>query len=563
MKRNERTFESRNRRAPLAFLTMNALVAAACTSPTTLRFSESGRESAPSAQCTGALDPGASPMRRLTNLEYNNTVRDLLGETGRPADAFPPDVQLNGFNNQSTVQNVGPELAELYFTTAEVLAARAVANYLPQFNTICDPAVSGPAACGAQFISTFGRRAFRRPLTNEESARLKAVLDAGFAAGGYGTGIEWVIAAMLQSSAFLYRPEFGDSAQAAPGVVGLGDFELASRLSYFIWGSMPDEALLEAASRGELKTREGLQAQARRLLADIRARLTVADFHDQWLLLHKLPGLAKDPARFPAFTSELRDQFRTEALLFTDHVFFQDGKFDSYFEGKYSFLNESLAAFYGFPGAVTGTSFQRVELTSQPRKGLLTLGGLLALTSTASATSPTQRGKLIRTQLLCHSIPPPPAEVDNTPPLATDFNTTRERYLIHAQNEKCMACHSLIDPIGFGLENFDAIGQWRTQENGFAIDNTGEIRSTRNTNAKFAGADELASIVASSEDARRCITVQWFRYGYGRNTAPEDECALEGVQKEFAASGYDMKSLVLSLIGSQTFRYRRAVKAGE
>ncbi|WP_437727915.1 DUF1592 domain-containing protein [Sorangium sp. So ce861] len=508
------------------------------------------------------IRPGASPLRRMTRFEYNNTIRDLLGDDSAPADAFVVEEEALGFNNQAAALGVTPLLAEQLMKASEAIAARA-ARDLERLLEGCDPAVQGPEVCADELIARFGKRAFRRPLTPAEGERFARLFAWGSAEHGFSTGVELVIQAMLQSPHFLYRVELGMPDPVGEGVVPLSDHEIASRLSYLLWGSMPDDALFAAADAGELRTAEQIAAHARRLLDDPRARAAVANFHAQWLQLSNIDTLTKDPAVYPSFDAGLPALLRAETEAFLEHVVFDDAAGDvaTLLTAPYSLMNAELRAFYGLPAGPAGApdALAIVPLDPSQRAGFLTHASLLSVLAKPNQSSPVLRGKFVRERLLCQILPPPPPDVDIQPPDVREGIPTRRRFEQHAADPSCSGCHKLMDPIGFGFERYDGIGLYREADQGVPIDASGEIGGTGGADGPFDGAVELAHRLAQSDGVRQCVATQWFRFGYGRAEQAEDECSMTQIQAAFAESGYNIKALLVALTQTDAFRYRRAL----
>ncbi|MFT3770257.1 MAG: DUF1592 domain-containing protein [Minicystis sp.] len=516
----------------------------------------------PLACDSAAIYPGDAPARRMTRFEYNNTVRDLLGATGSPADAFPADEVAGIFNNQASALVVTELLAEGYMNAAESVAGTAVQDLSKLVG--CDPQASGADVCGAQFIDSFGQRAFRRPLDTDGRALLQSVFDAALAKWDYPTAIRLVIETALQSPRFLYRLEFGMPSPNADGVVKLDDYEVASRLSYLLWGSMPDDALFAAAAKGELSKPEQVAEQARRMLADPRARDTIANFHEQWLGLVNLPKVDKDTNVFPQYNAALKDTWKAETLAFVNDVIFDgDGDVATLLSAPYTMMNADVAAFYGMSDGPTGAAFERVDLDPAQRAGLLTQPSILAVNAHADQTSPVHRGKFVRERLLCEPISPPPPNVNAVPPPVDPNATTRERFAQHSTDPACAGCHKLMDPVGFGFENYDGVGLWRDEDQGIPVDASGEVVGSKDSNGKFVGAVELAQRLAKSEEVRACVVKQWFRYGHGRPDTKDDACTMAQLQQAFSAAKYDVKELMVALTQTDAFLYRKRVQAGQ
>ncbi|MCA9538113.1 MAG: DUF1592 domain-containing protein [Myxococcales bacterium] len=522
--------------------------------------------------CSGPIQPGPAPLRRLTRVEYDNTVSQLLSDTSRPARAFPPDEEAGGFDNQAAAQSVSPLLAENYLNAAETLAARTAERRLPTLAGC--PAPSDAATCEASvrvFIQSFGLRAWRRPLAADEIQECLDLFDQGAALGegdfDARAGFELMLAAMLQSPHFLYRVEFGDGEQvpdAAPDVTALTDYEIATRLSYFFWNTMPDEGLFEAAARGELHTAEQIEAQARRLLATPRAREAVKTFHRQWLGLDEIEHIkafGKNPEIYPDYDETLLPLLQEEAERFIEHVIFDgEGTMSALFTAPYSMMNRRLAEWYGVSGP-EGDDFEEVDLDPAIYSGFLSQAGLLALHSKPDRSSPIHRGLFVRKRLLCQ-IPPPPPDIVPEAPLVDETQTTRQQFAQHKTDPLCAGCHRMIDEIGFGFESFDGLGRYRETEWGLPIDDTGNMFETVDIDGPFDGVVGLGERLAGSEQVRDCVVRQWFRFGQGRVETVDDACTLATLRSTFEDSGRDIRELLVTLPQTDAFRYRRVVVPG-
>jgi len=516
--------------------------------------SDGSTATATQAACA-TRDPGPSPIRRLTRFEYDNTIRDLLGDDSHPSAAFPPDETAEGFDNNAAVLGVTDLLAEQYLDASEAIAGRAVAS-ADVMGRIA-PCATTDDACARSFIQGFGRRAWRRPLTDAEVDRL-ALVFADAAPDGFPAAAQAVIEVLLQSPQFLYRVEFGVPADDRPGWIKLTPWETASRLSYLMWGSMPDDALLDRADAGGLASADDVASEARRMLADPRARPVVANFHRQWLELDKLTDLEKDKTIYPDWQDDLPALMETEVNQLVDAIIWDgDGKVSTLLTAPFTFVNGRLASFYGIAGP-TGQAFQRVELDPYQRAGFLTQGAFLATHAKPNQTSPVHRGKFVRQQLLCTVPPPPPANLQIQPPSLNPRLTTRERFAQHSEDPFCAGCHKLMDPIGLGFESFDGIGRFRTTEQGMPIDDSGELIAT-DVDGTFTGAAALGQRLAASADVQACVVTQWFRFGYGRAEDPVgDACSLATLNQTFAAAGGNVRELLIALTQTDAFLYRRA-----
>jgi hypothetical protein len=504
------------------------------------------------------INPGPSLVRRLNRFEYNNTVRDLLGDTTAPANTFPEESKTKlGLDNNASSLTVSPVLIEQYELAAENLASAAIAKMSTLLG--CDPIAAGEEACGKSFISSFGQKAFRRPLAADESARLWSVLDAGRQSLDFATGVSMVIQTILQSPAFLYRVEFGSPPTNGQVAVRLTSWEMATRLSYLVWQTMPDDQLTQAAQQDALTKDDAIAAQVTRMLADPRARTMVAHFHDMWLHLQRFNTLEKDPTVFPKFSPEIAGLMSQETHQFLDHLVWDgEGDVTTMFTAPYTYLNAKLASYYGL--TAPGDTFSKVAIDPSLRLGLLSQGGLLATMDKQNQTGPVQRGKFIREQLLCMEMPPPPPNVPKAPDLSPTLST-RERFTQHRADPSCSTCHSLMDQMSLSLENFDGAGQYRTLENGKPIDVSGEILSA-DVPGVFNGATGLAQKLGASNVVKSCVSKAWFQYVYGRPQADADACTQATVDQKFKASGYKIKDLILALTQTDAFRYRNSIPAG-
>jgi hypothetical protein len=500
-------------------------------------------------------------LRRLTRFEYANTVRDVLGVDPSASEALPPDEITNGFDNNANVLTVSSLHAEKYVLVSEELAKLAVQNLTAP--TTCDSALSGEEACALEIAKSVGRRAFRRPLTAADEQLLLAAYAAGRDGGTYAEGIEVMIRAILQSSHFLYRLETTTPTDATAALVPLSPFELATRLSYLIWASAPDDALLDAAERGELATREQVGTRARAMLDDPRARGAVGHFFRQWTGTTRLDITSKSSTMFPAFTDELREAMRAELPAFVEHVIWSaDHNLRTLFTAPIAFVNAPLAQLYGVT-APAGTAPALVDLPAEHgRAGILTQAGFLSVQAHPDQTSPVLRGKFVRTMVLCDPPEPPPPDVNVSVPSIDQGGTARERFSAHLTTGAiCMGCHLNMDPIGLTFENFDAIGQWRATDAGRPIDVSGEVFNVTDPalQGAFSGVQALAEKLANSDHVRDCVATQWFRFAAGRQEAQADSCSLGTFQEALAASDGDLIELIVGMTQIDSFWYRSPV----
>ncbi len=496
-------------------------------------------------ECT-SREIGATRARLLTRFEYDNTVRDLLGDQTHPAAGFPAENRILAFDNDGRTHTVNPLLVEQYQTAAESIALRAAARDFDQLLP-CSPS-NGALACGLRFVDDFLPRAFRGPVSDHEAAPYDELIKTGLQIGTFETAIGMVIEAALQSPRFLYRMETTAPSDRA---VLATPYEMASRLSYFLWGSMPDEELLAAAKRGSLADPAEVEAQARRMLADPRAHDSIVHFFMQWLDLEGLDTLPKDQGVFPEFTPSMRRSWVWSIQRYLEHVVFEQGTVETLLTEPIVYVDDVLAPLYG----------DRIDPTR--RAGLLTQPALLAKLSHPDQTSPIRRGVFVRERILCELLPSPPNNVDTTPPDPDPNATTRERFAEHTSNPTCRGCHGLIDPIGFGFEQYDALGRFREVENGIPIDASGELTATRDPSIQgpFVGAIELSRQLAASSEVKGCLVTQLFRFAMGRAETKKDACSIERMGGTLDASGGRIDELVVAATLTDAFRMKQTEEA--
>lgn len=450
-------------------------------------------------------DCGDEPLpRRLWRLDhdqYERTVLDLLGVSTDYGDHFAADTTEDGYRNDADALVVSGLLADQYRGAAEDLASVAdIGGMLG-----CTPAEGNMTQCAAEFIEDFGSRAFRRPITEDE-VETYLLLWADIAADdGFFEGLRWVVAGMLQSPHFLYRMELGQA--DGSDTFELTDWEIASELSYLFWGTMPDDALFDAAAAGMLRTPEHIEAQVDRMMADDRALESTAQFVDAWLQLDRIESIAR-----VGWSGELK-QAMTEQTHETVKDLARTGEpLSELMLSPTTYLPAALASHYG-----TDTSGW-VEQDGETYGGLLTHGSLLTVYALGEASSPVHRGVAVRERMLCEELPPPPPNLDTSPPAADAGGTTRQKYEVHSSLPECASCHSLIDPIGFGFEHYDHLGRWRTEEVGQPIDASGDLDGL-----PFIGAPELSELLTDDPRFRACFVESWRRWGFGDHACAEDE----------------------------------------
>ncbi|HVR20686.1 MAG TPA: DUF1592 domain-containing protein [Polyangiaceae bacterium] len=496
-------------------------------------------------------------VARLTHNQYQNTIVELFGITDRPTDAFAPDAS-NGFSFDTSVDyRVDGRLGGQYRTAAEELAARVVAE--PNIFSRVVPCTTTDAACQGQFIASFGERAFRRPLFAAETTRFTALFAQGptLVASGdaFRDGVRLVVEAMLQSPQFLYRTELS-STVGADGLVALDDWEIASRLSYLAWDSMPDAALFTAARQGMLHTPEQVSAAAARILAEPRALTKMVSFHEQAWRFSEYSRISPDRVAYPNAPANLVDLIYPATTRFVEDVVQGGGGLTELLTAPYAYADSALAPLYG--KSVSG-GLARIELDPTVRKGLLMQVGHLASHAYAVKTDPIHRGLFVLRDVLCRTIPDPPAGASMTPlpPTTEPIETTREEISLLTGQDACIGCHTEINAPGFAFEGFDATGQIRTMEGGVAVDTTGELELDTGP-LTFRNAVELVDGLAASGEAQGCYVAKWLEFSYGRQFAPSDQA----VRAELAAQPLGARTIATRITATPAFLLRAPNEVG-
>jgi len=502
-------------------------------------------------------DPGRVTLHRLNRVEYNNTVRDLLGTTRAPADDFPIDDRGNGFDNIADVLTLSPLHIDNYYTAAVALVDEALTTASQRSKLVTCDLVAQGAACARTVLEAFVPLAWRRPVvTTEVDALMASVTLATTQSDAVEQGLKNALRTVLMSPNFIFRVENDPSPTSSTGHP-LGQYEIASRLSYFLWSSMPDADLFAAAKAGALGQTGSLQTQVTRMLASPRAAALSDNFAGQWLYTRQIADTTPDPKLYPAFDDSLRAAMKLEMDAMFREVVVNGMAADKLLTADFTFANDRLAKHYGLPAVGSATPV-KVSLTGTARGGILSQGGFLTVTSHQNRTSPTVRGKWIMNQLLCLTVPPPPPDVDTSIDPTKVMGTLRQQLEAHRANPACAACHKQMDPIGLGLENYDAIGTHRTTDNGLPIDSSGELPDGR----QFNGAQQLSTLVASDINFGRCLAEQLYTYALGR--APDtataghmDPAVLYAIAQSFRGNSYNFKDLVTQIATSPTFLNRR------
>ncbi len=502
-------------------------------------------------------DSGTRALRRLNRVEYNNTVHDLLGTALRPADKLPEDETVDGFDTVGE----GLSLSLQHLEVLEQAATQLVDELysLPAGDArratvlACQLQVGAEAACARQILSSFARRAFRRSVTEAEIANWLAFVDKAVSSGNsYEEGLKAALSSILLSPHFLYMVEKGQSGGAG-GVVRLNHHELATRLSYFLWSTMPDATLFAAADAEALAGAPSkLAAEMQRMLMDPKAEALTDNFVGQWLTLRRLALDEPDKKTFPNFEPSIKDAAARETELFFGELIKQNSPVESLLTADFTFVDGALGKHYGI--AVSGTGFERVSLSTTARLGILTQASFLIANSHPAFTSPTKRGAWVLEQLLCEAPPPPPPDVMTQLAAPAEGESVRDKLAAHRANPSCAACHALMDPIGLGLENFDAIGVYHATENGKPVDASGVLRGT-----SFSGARELATLLGSDARLAGCFAQQLLTYAVGRpfSTVEGRSTASTLVQDERAAGRQGVSDLIRAVALSEPFQTLR------
>ncbi len=490
---------------------------------------------------------GPTMLRRLTNIEYRNTVQSLLGSPGTPTDALSADSLTNGFDNFSASLTVPPAAGTAY-------AALAASVALNAFTAPACPAPMTETECAQSFIGSFGKRAFRRPLTPDEITVYTGLYTDQRTRGDHRAGLRQVVQTMLQSPHLLYRFELGSPNSGAQRT--LSSYEVATQLAFMLTASTPDDTLLAAADGNALATPTQIEQQARRLLSLPQAKASIQRFLLGFADTLGLGLLSKDAAVYPVYTSQLRSAMEQETARFVDAVVWEgDGSYSSLLTAPYSYVNSDLASFYGITDPGQGVALVKTTLKPSERMGLLTQASVLAAHSKPGESSPVKRGKFVRVGLLCQPLPAPPAIVPTLQPPQPNL-TTRERFAQHSTDAACSGCHHLIDPLGFGFENYDGVGQFRSAESGKPVDASGAVTGSLDIDGPYTGAIELSNKLAVSQEAKQCLALRAYGWAFGRSGVDGERPVVNSMVEPLAANGLDIRELMLAITQSNNFLFR-------
>ena len=509
-------------------LSVMAVVALACRQPAAPTLN-TGPVTPVETACTTSVAP--QRLRRLTRLEWQHTVKQVMNID---ATLEIPDDEGLGFSTVADAQAASVSLAEKLLEAAErTTAAMNVAALSPC--PISDE-------CSSRFIAKLATALFRRPVRDDELARLNETWRRLRMTESEEASARLITQVLLQSPVFLFRLESADGGF-------IDDDAFATRLAFALTGEGPDDHLRAAATAGALASQETIRSEARRLLSTVAARRTVGRFHVEWLGVSSLSRVSRGApdGGFEALKASMEREVAELGAFAT----LDDHHASTLFSGKTTFVDPPLGALYGFPG-LEGDGFRRVPLDGVQRTGVLTAPGVLAVWSKSTGTSPTLRGRFVRERLLCEKLPTPPPNVSMTLP-AVVGGTTRARFERHVVDPACSGCHQLMDPIGFGLERYDELGAFRLVENGRAIDAHGEVTQL-DGGFRFEGAEPLGRWLAQSPEVRRCIATQWFRFTMGRAETTGDRCTLDAMTRTLQSTDGDVREALLTLVTSDTFR---------
>ncbi|HYW79404.1 MAG TPA: DUF1592 domain-containing protein [Thermoguttaceae bacterium] len=508
-----------------------------------------------------SADPGKVTIRRLNRAEYANTVRDLLGVEFKADEQFPADDVGYGFDNIGDVLSLSPLLMEKYLAAADGISQEALDSLSRARWIAVEPKVGATLHDAVRdVLQPLLMRAYRRPVTEQEVDRLVRLAETvGVEDASFDESVRLALKAILVSPHFLFKVELGPNPDGSEEVRLLSEFELATRLSYFLWSTMPDEELFARASAGKL--RADLDAQIDRMLDDSKRDALVKNFAGQWLELRNLSSVAPDGQLFPSFDDRLRNDMRTETEMFFAAILSEDRSVLEMIDADYSFVNGRLAKHYGIAGVDAGEEFRRVSLDGTPRGGIIMQASILTVTSNPTRTSPVKRGKWILENILGEPPPPPPADVPdlNEDEQAVLSGSLRQRMEQHRKDPRCAVCHVKMDAMGFAMENFDAVGAWRTKDGQFTIDPAGQFPDGQS----FRGPAELKRILreGSKDQFARCLTEKMLTYALGRGIEPSDETAVNEIVESLAEQDYRFSALIKGIARSDPFQKQRRTRS--
>ncbi len=518
---------------------------------------------------SGGPAVGPAPLRRLSNTEYLYALADLFPDQRPALPPLPADSAVTGFDNDAEAQAPSDVRIARFEAIANIYAAGATRDAAALTAvTGCEAWATPTEArdCRTRFLRSTGARVFRRPLTSEEELRFGDRFDAWAAAVDFPGAVQLTLSALLQSPQFLYRVEPIDRPAAGGALIPVEPYAMASRLSFFLWESVPDDELLRAASAGELQTEASVRQQATRMLADPRARRLAWDFHRQWLALDRIATDEHEVRTAdvdPAWTAASPVSALAESRRFVEGSFADVGTFVDLMTSRRAWVDGEAARLYGVPGPADPTAWQETALPADQRAGLLTRVAFLAGTSHRGATSPPIRGNAIELRLLCQLPKPPPDGVDLSMPVPAPGDGPKTNRMLFEQRTgygSCQTCHAALNGFGYGLEHYTAAGGYITSQQGLPIDARGQIVGT-DVDGPYVGGLELSAALARSKVVYRCATQQWLRYALGRAPTDDEADLIDAITARFVASDGDLRGLLTDIVTSETFRMRRPVSA--
>lgn len=498
---------------------------------------------------------GRVGIHQLNNYEYNNVMRDLTGIDSKPAAALPKDPYTGFFSNMAATLATDQTRAQIYFDLAIKVLDGAFSQAYGNIVT-CNPATMGARPCAEKVIGEFGLKAFRRPLTATEQTNFVNLFNnlygnfpAGTAGSAFDESLKGALQAILISPQFIYRI-IEMPANVTPGYVKtLNAYELATRLSFFLWGSIPDATLFGHAATGRILDQSVLLSEVDRMLKDPKSAHLTTAFGSQWLKIEGLSNSKPDPTIYPQFNESIRQAMLTESRLLLSDIFQRDGSPYLILNADYTYLNTELGAYYQIPGAAT-SQFVKVSTANTPRVGMLTHGSILTVNSKSTESSIVQRGLWALNRLLCTTVANPPNGAVNMLPPETPLTNPRRTLESHSSNASCAGCHSQIDPVGIGLENFDGVGRHRTHyRNGDIVDSSGQFTN----GGSFSNAREMSRILVQSEQFRQCYAQTLMSYSMGRLLEASDKCYANTMARVAVTPSTKFSEMVKAIVTSEQF----------
>ena len=507
-------------------------------------FADSILEPTDSPDCVGKPMEGARNLRLLTQDEFYNSLKDILNIKTDFRGSLPPENRVNGFRNNVDKGRISVE----HKTAFLEVAIKAADEIKPNLQALVGCMEDAGEACALKVIEKIAPKLYRRPLRDAEKAASLALYKK--TATSPREGMSSLIASLIVSPHFLYRSEVGDSTGK------LTPYELASALSYFFWGTTPDDQLTALAASGKISEEATLLAETDRLWKDPRSRYVTNEFIRGWMQSHNIRGNIKDPKYEMIFTQEIKDAMATEMDDTFDYLMRQpNANFASLFTTDFSIGSPKLAEYYKAQASMDG-GISKIRFPGDSRKGLLTLGAVTAQLTTSTETHPIRRGEFVLSHALCFIPPPTPMGLEVKVPPANPNATTRERFAAHSQNVVCSGCHIKMDGIGFGMEDFDALGLYRTMDNGKPIDSTGTLVGIDGKDTKFKGLTEMSASLAVSQQAQRCYALQWYRFAHGRAETMADTCAARDIASKFVKGEVSLSALLVKIITHPSYSKR-------